>query len=74
MLQFESFRGSLVRVMAVLSIIETWSTDSTVTTTLALIGTCAPPPGDGGVGVNRLVAPGVAVLPWLDIGALYRGC
>ena len=38
MLQFESFRGSLVQVMAVLSIIETQSTNGTVTTTLALIG------------------------------------
>ncbi len=71
-LQFELFRGSLVWVMAVLSIIETRSTDGTVVTMLTLIEARASPPGVPGTGVNRLVAP-VAVLPWFNIGVSFRG-
>ena len=72
-LQFESFRGSLVHVIAIHLIIETRSTDRTVAIMFALTRICAAPSGVGGAGVNGLVVPGVAMLPWSGIGVLYRG-
>ncbi len=53
--------------------IETHLTDRTVATMLALTGGGAPPLGVAGAGVNGLAVPGMAVLPWFDIGVLNRG-
>jgi len=72
-LQFKLFRGSLVHIIAILSMIETHLTDRTVATMLALTGGGAPPLGVAGAGVNGLAVPGMAVLPWFDIGVLNRG-
>ena len=60
-------------MIAVLLIIETQSTDGTVTIMFALTRICAAPPGVGGAGVNGLAVPGTATLPWSDIGVSYRG-
>ena len=57
MLQFELFRGSLVCIMAVLSMIATRSINSTVAMMLALAGAWAPSTGVPGAGINGLVVP-----------------